>query len=169
MTSGGNYNTATYCPNDTFSIGSFSPADGTDFTSIDNVNGKISFAPHVNKVKYIGSYTVSLTHATSYVHGGSSTSFAFTVTVGSLCSTKQWKIPTASMPSAVLTGADSQTLIDRTLENDLDGTSWTGVCSYTATLSLISAPAWITILSSTTLRILPTLVAHEASHSFTLR
>jgi hypothetical protein len=160
ITSGGNYNTATYCPGDSFSLSNFSTY-GSEFISINNVTGKITLSPHSNKTRLIRSYTFRLNHATSYIDNPNNPTYSVTVTVGSICNTKMWKVPTTTMPTALLTAVGSRTSIDRTLENDLDGTSWSGVCSYTATLSVISAPVFITIFSSTQVRIHATLVAHE--------
>jgi hypothetical protein len=144
MTSGAAYNTATYCPRDTFTISNFSTY-ANEFISIDNTNGRINLSPHVNKTRLIRSYTFRLNHATSYSYGGANPTFSVTVNTGSICNTKMWRTPTYSMPTSQLTGVDHREAVDRTLEHDLDGTSWTGVCSYTATLSLISPPSFITI------------------------
>jgi len=73
------------------------------------------------------------------------------------------------MPSTVLTGADSQTLVDRTLEHDADGTSWTTVCSATANLSVLNNDVFVTIYNSDYVRILPLYVSHCGAKTFDLK
>ena len=93
----------------------------------------------------------------------------FEITTGSICQGKTWRTATSAMPSSVLTGADSQTLVDRTLEHDADGTSWTTVCSATADLTLLNNDVFVTILTLTHVRILPLYVAHCGVKTFDLK